>query len=217
MSHKFYIAAILIFVSLQASAREDQEDLSSLVERLQKIQAIAGDFIQFSEDQRGSRSEPSNGSFKAKRPGFFYWHTHSPLEQAIYSDGKTVTVYDPDLEQATIQASDPRSENTPAVLFSGNIDQIGALYEVDTVSDNGTTVEYQLTPIGEETLFETLSIRFNGIQISDMRLKDSLGQKNVVSFVQTEINPPLSEADFVPKLPKGTDIIEDLPMGGLQP
>ena len=81
----------------------DQSGLDALVERLQKISTISGSFVQYSVDQKGVRVQESHGEFKAKRPDFFYWRTEEPLEQEIYSDGERVTVYDPDLEQATIQ------------------------------------------------------------------------------------------------------------------
>lgn len=31
-----------------------------------------------------------------KRPGLFYWHTDAPQEQVVVSDGKNVTLWDPD-------------------------------------------------------------------------------------------------------------------------
>ncbi|MCG8613765.1 MAG: outer membrane lipoprotein chaperone LolA, partial [Pseudomonadales bacterium] len=137
--------------NINSDTTDNQLATEKLAANLKGLETFKSRFVQFMVDKSGAVIQETQGRFLARRPGQFLWHTDPPLEQVIFSDGSLVTVYDPDLEQATVQASDPRSENTPAVLFSGSIEQIGALYEVDTVSDNGTTVEYQLTPIGEET------------------------------------------------------------------
>jgi len=197
------------------SNKPEYSDLSAvnaLIAQLGKIQSISGSFVQIAVDQRGVTIQETKGQFKAKRPGFFYWRTSEPLEQEIYSDGERVVVFDPDLEQATIQSAGKDVENTPAVLFSGDPSKVSAIYEVERLSLEGQGVQYLLRPKSTESVFDRLRLRFDGLQLSEMRLRDSLGQESSISFIQTEINPSLTAADFEPDLPEGTDIIEDLPL-----
>lgn len=185
--------------------------IDALVARLNHIKSIQGSFVQFAVDQRGVSIQESRGSFKAKRPDYFYWRTDAPLEQEIYSNERFVTVFDPDLEQATIQANTRQSDQTPAVLFSGDTTRIDSLYLVEETGEGGNVAQFVLTPRSGDSLFEKLRIRFEGSQLAEMRLRDSLGQESTIRFIQTEINLELSDDVFEPKLPEGTDIIEDIP------
>lgn len=188
-----------------------KKGLVQLVERLSKINSISGEFFQYSVDQKGVRVQESRGEFKAQRPGKFYWYTQDPLEQGIYSDGSYVTIYDPDLEQATVQKMSDQIQSTPAVLFSGDVNTIGEQFNVELRQFDEVSAQFLLTPKTTESLFERMLIRFNGAQIAEMRLSDSLGQENTVSFIHTQMNQSFPDSVFAPQLPEGTDVIRDLP------
>lgn len=218
LRYLFVLAMALSLSGVSSAADNDaaaSSALTQLVDRLTKIETISGAFVQFSVDQKGVRLQESKGEFKAQRPGKFYWHTESPLEQSIYSDGKTVTVYDPDLEQATIQKLSNEISATPAVLFSGDTANIGEQFNVDVRVWDEIVTQFLLTPKTSDSLFEKMILKFEGAQLAEMRLSDSLGQENSVSFVRTQLNQKFSEQDFQPILPEGTDIIRDLPAQAL--
>ncbi|TNC83036.1 MAG: outer membrane lipoprotein carrier protein LolA [Oleiphilus sp.] len=189
---------------------ELSEDLAELVKLLNGIRSISGAFVQYAVDKRGTTIQESRGSFKAKRPDYFFWHTEAPLEQMIYADGKQLTVYDPDLEQATVQPHNTQTEQSPAILFSGKTDVIARMYSVDQQVIDQATRQFTLHPRDKESLFETMRIRFSGSQLLEMRLRDSLGQESTISFVHTEVNSEIPDSAFEPALPAGTDVIEDL-------
>jgi len=211
--HLLSIVVILCFQTAYAkeSIASDASALEKLVQQLDKLDSFSGSFIQFSVDQKGTRIQESRGEFKAKRPGLFYWHTDQPLEQTIYSNGREVTVYDPDLEQATVQRMDHRVQTTPALLFSGDTAKIGEQFEVELRQWDELFTQYLLTPKTKDSLFERLLVRFEGKVLSEMRLTDALGQESTVSFIQMQVNLELPESTFVPDLPPGTDIIRDIP------
>lgn len=204
----FSILSVLC-VSMQLSAATA---LDSLVERLQNIETIEGSFVQYMVDQKGSRLQETKGTFKARRPGLFYWATRDPLEQYIYANEERVTIYDPDLEQATVQRVDKQIQATPAILFSGDTQAIGREFTVEQRDYEANTVQYLLTPRAGDSLFERLLIRFEGAQLVEMRLSDSLGQESTVHFVETQMNNPIPVDAFEPELPPGTDVIKDLPV-----
>jgi outer membrane lipoprotein carrier protein len=212
---KFVVIICFQVITFQAFADTGQPSdlgLSKLVERLGKIQTFSGAFVQESVDPKGRRIQESKGELKAQRPGLFYWHTKEPLEQVIYSSPSEVIVYDPDLEQATIQKISAQSQITPAILFSGDVGRIGDLFDVEYRAINDTVSQFLLTPITEDSLFERLRIRFEGQHLKAMHLTDALGQVSSLSFVYTEVNLVFPKDTFKPKLPKGTDIIRDIPL-----
>lgn len=190
--------------------------LQTLVARLEMIRTITGDFVQHSVDQKGVRLQEARGNFKAKRPGKFYWYTAAPMEQTVYSDGINVTVYDPDLEQATVQPVTNEIDNTPAILFSGDIDTIGQLFRVEerVWGDNESmaVAQYVLFPTSPDSLYAQLRVRFDNDVLIEMRLLDSLGQQNTITFENVELNPDLPANAFAPTLPANTDIIREVPI-----
>lgn len=212
---KFTVIISLLVISLQVSAVTEQTSalgLSKLVERLGEINTFSGAFIQESVDPKGRRIQESKGELKAQRPGLFYWHTKEPLEQVVYSNETHVTVYDPDLEQATVQKVNAQSQTTPAILFSGNVDRIGELFDVEYRKVDEAVAQFVLTPKTKDSLFERLKIRFEGKHLKSMHISDALGQVSSLSFIYSEINLVFPDDTFVPKLPKGTDIIRDVPL-----
>jgi outer membrane lipoprotein carrier protein len=215
LANKFFFIICIQVLSFQVFADANLSPdmgLSKLVERLGKIQTFSGAFIQESVDPKGRRIQESKGELKAQRPGLFYWHTKEPLEQIIYSNATEVTVYDPDLEQATIQKLNAQSQTTPAILFSGDVGRIGDLFEVEYREINDSASQFLLTPKTEDSLFERLKIRFEGERLKAMHLTDALGQVSSLSFIYSEVNLVFPTGTFTPNLPKGTDIIRDIPV-----
>lgn len=196
----------------ETSTSSDKNNaLDQLVSRLSKITTFSGSFIQYAVDQKGTRIQESKGQLKADRSGLFFWQTTAPLEQIVVSNGKEVTVYDPDLDQATIQEVGQQAQTTPAILFSGDTKTIGENYFVESKTQVANSVQYLLKPKNKESLFDKLVVRFEGDSIQELRITDALGQESTMSFVETKINPVFSSDTFTLKLPKGTDIIRDVP------
>jgi outer membrane lipoprotein carrier protein len=198
----------------EASKNSDTDStaLNKLVTALNHIKTFSGTFVQYSVDQKGSRIQESRGELIADRAGLFYWHTSEPLEQIVISNGREVSVYDPDLEQVTIQKVGEKAQTTPAILFSGDTNEIGDLFKVEYRELVGGIVQFLLTPKEQESLFERLKIRFHGANIEELRITDALGQESTMSFIQTQVNLELPADTFIAKYPEGTDIIRDMPV-----
>ncbi len=211
-----YSVLLLSLVSLNSVGSPNGAALNALVDRLAAIETIEGQFVQYVVDQKGTRLQETKGAFKARRPGMFYWATKEPLEQYIYANNDEVTIYDPDLEQATVQRVNKQVQATPALLFSGDITAIGNQFDVEQRDFEGVAVQFLLTPKQGDSLFERLLIRFEGKQLVEMRLSDSLGQESTVHFVETQVNNEIGDQAFEASFPEGTDVIRDLPVQNVQ-
>lgn len=146
------------------------------------------------------------GTMQVKRPGQFRWETTSPAKQLIVTSGKTVWIYDPDLEQAVRQNMDEQVGNTPALLLSGQTGTIMKSFRV--TQPNAGQPYFVLYPKSEDGVFESLGIRFTNNAPSQMILKDSLGQQTTIIFSNVKLNPSLSSSTFNFTPPKGTDVID---------
>ncbi|MCF9046370.1 outer membrane lipoprotein chaperone LolA [Acinetobacter nectaris] len=196
----------------------EQQATQSLVKQLSGLRSFTANFEQTTKangktvvQKKGLTSQHLNQTFtgviKVERPGKFFWETTQPSKQSIITTGKTIWIYDPDLQQVVRQNVSDQVANTPALLLSGNTNTIMQAYKV--TQPDQTKNYYTLLPRAKDTAFQDLTISF-GAQGTPtlMILNDSLGQVTTVHFnnVAKNVDIPASVFHFVP--PKGTDIID---------
>lgn len=212
------LAPVMSTTVFAATAATEQQATANLVKQLSNIRSLTANFEQTTKitnpkatQKKGLSAQHMNQTFrgvmKVQRPGKFYWETTAPSKQTIATTGKTVWIYDPDLQQAVRQSLDEQVSNTPALLLSGNTNQIMQSYRV-TQPNKGKTY-YKLYPKASDGVFESLTISFGANKApSLMILEDSLGQTTYINFSNVKVNAsiPASTFNFTP--PKGTDIID---------
>lgn len=200
--------ATLLF-ALPAQAKDSGEAAAELASILESYQSFQSSFIQIVVNDNGNRVQESRGSLKAKRPGLFYWETSQPHSQFVVSDGNTVEVYDPDLEQVTVHSLDQKVSTTPALLLSGEVDNLDETYRVSMQSTGENIREFTLEPRSEDSLFVSLRLTFSGGELQEMRMEDSLSQLSVLSFQDVRLNEAVEDSAFVLEYPDGVDVIRD--------
>lgn len=202
------LAAALVFSS-SLMAEDSKKSVSDLAELLQSYETYQADFIQIVVNEDGTKVQETRGALKAKRPGLFYWETDAPLSQFIVSNGHTVEVYDPDLEQVTVHGLDGRVQTTPALLLSGEVDNLEDTYRVSDRQVSDDTREFTLEPKSEDSLFVSLQLTFFKNELQEMRMQDSLSQLSVLSFDHIQLNAAVDKSAFTLEYPEGVDVIRD--------
>ncbi|MCW4149131.1 outer membrane lipoprotein chaperone LolA [Halomonas sp. 18H] len=197
------LGALVALTPLAASADEGAERLAGMLEPLKTYSA---EFDQKILDSGGQRLQEASGQMWLARPGRFRWEVDAPYQQIVVSDGAEVTLYDPDLKQATVQALDERVTHTPALLLSGSADELTESYDV-TRSQQGTAETFTLTPKNPDTLFESLKMTFYSETLGRLQMTDSTGQRTAIEFDNTEQNAEIADSRFSLELPEGTDVI----------
>ena len=200
-------------------AASEQQATANLVKQLGGIHSLSANFEQTTKATSASKApqkkgltgqhmnQTFKGVMKVARPGKFFWETTSPSKQTIVTSGKTVWIYDPDLQQAVRQSLDDQVANTPALLLSGNTSQIMQSYRV--TQPDKTKTYYTLLPKDRDGAFQSLTISFGANKApSLMILEDSLGQTTYVRFNNVKLNPSIAASTFNFAPPKGTDIID---------
>jgi len=109
---RMLLLTVLSFTSVAAMA-DDEVAVQRLTELLNQAQTINARFSQLTLDGSGTQLQETAGQLALKRPGLFRWHTDAPMEQLLVSNGEKVWLYDPDLQQVTIQTLDQRLTHTP--------------------------------------------------------------------------------------------------------
>jgi len=190
------------------SAHADEKDVARLTQLLEKSQTISARFSQLTLDASGTSLQETSGQMSVKRPGLFYWHTDAPQEQVVVSDGQKVTLWDPDLEQATIKKLDVRLNQTPALLLSGDVSKISQSFDI-TSKEQGEVMDFTLKPKTKDTLFDSLRVSFRRGLINDMQLVDSVGQRTNILFNGVKANEAIPASKFQFKIPEGADVIQE--------
>jgi outer membrane lipoprotein carrier protein len=129
-SHASYPHAVASTGADHAPAHADDKDVARLTQLLETSKTLTANFSQLTLDGSGTQLQETRGDMVLQRPGLFYWHTEAPNEQTMVSDGKKVTLWDPDLEQATIKKLDERLTQTPALLLSGDVSKISQSFDI---------------------------------------------------------------------------------------
>lgn len=205
MIKKISLLLVLLMFTTSALADSATEKLQSY---LKQMQTLEGSFQQLTLDARGNRMQEAEGSVQLAKPGRFYWSTEQPFPQVLVSNGTTLWVYDPDLEQVTIQTLDERSTQSPAIILSGEASDLTKHFSINA-TETGKRVVFDLIPLQQDSLFEELSLDFVEGRISALQLTDSLGQKTRVDLTITQFNQPLDNQVFEFEVPPHVDVIQE--------
>ena len=181
------------------------EDIQQLRDLLQPITSLSARFQQQITDGDGYELQASEGLFQVSQPNRLRWVVETPMPQQIIADGVTLWIYDPDLEQVIIQPFNDDIAATPAILFSGDLDQLDDAYFVTQLAEG----RFELKPEQGGSLFDSMTIAFDGAKPASIALTDTLGQVTSISFTELDINPALSGDLFVFEAPDGVDVINN--------
>ncbi|MFT6429365.1 MAG: outer membrane lipoprotein carrier protein [Halopseudomonas sp.] len=202
--------ATLCLLSLPFAAMADEQSVAAerLNILLSRASTMSANFSQMTLSSNGASLQEATGSVVLKRPGMFRWHTDPPAEQLLVSDGEQIWLYDPDLEQVTIQKMDKRLTHTPALLLSGDVSKLEENFNI-TVIESGDVSEFLLTPKANDTLFDNLRLSFQGEKINDMQMSDAIGQRTNILFQNVKTNESMQQSQFSFDIPSGVDVISE--------
>ena len=209
MKKHFVNLFVAVMVLVSSSAMAEENSIVKLQSFLQKMALVEAKFVQHNYDGKGSILQTMKGILLAKKPGKFRWETEDPYHQLLVTDGETLWLFDQDLEQVTIQPLDKRVIATPALMFTGAMDQIGNAYEV-YAEQMDAEWHFVLIPKNADVLFDRLRLEFDSQQlISRMIIKDEVGQKTVLTFKDVVVKESIADDLFTFVPPEGVDVIQN--------
>lgn len=204
---RMLLLAVMAMLVLPAQA-DDAAAVARLTHLLSQAQTLTARFSQLTLDGSGTQLQETAGELSLKRPGLFRWHTDAPQEQLLVSNGQKVWLFDPDLNQVTIQTLDQRLTHTPALLLSGDVSKISDNFAISH-KEGGSVVDFILKPKAKDSLFDNLRLSFRNGVINDMQLIDGSGQRTNILFLGVQMNQPLDAAQFSFQPPADADVIEE--------
>lgn len=199
----FVAAGLMLFAGAASAGARDQLDSFT-----RGLKTLDGRFTQQVFDAKGKLKESSSGRVALSAPRQFRWEYAKPYPQQIVADGKTVWIYEPDLQQVTKRAQDAEERSSPltALIDPSKLDAQFAVQESGTSHGLGWVT---LTPKGDASSagFRTAKLGFGPQGLSRMQVVDQLGQRTDISFSAWKRNGALPAATFRFTPPKGVDVI----------
>lgn len=193
----------LAMIALQAHAG----GIEQMASFLSSTHSASGSFSQETVSQRGGQGvKMLSGSFMFKRPGKFVWTYEKPYKQVIISNGKRVSVWDPDLKQVTVRSMASTMPSSPAAILFGSND-FRKDFSVKNLPEEGGMEWIEAVPKARESSFESFRIGFKDAMPAAMELHDSFGQTMKLKFSGMKRNPEISASRFEFTPPKGAEIL----------
>ncbi len=195
---------------------------------LEPLSSVRADFRQQLYSADDYQIQDNTGHMVVSAPGKIRWIIDSPMEQWLISDGLTLWLYDPDLEQVIIKPFDPRISAAPALLLTGSISELSTTFRVSEldISEGGSNQpgldekavangqtsnkrRFKLIPHDSESLYEYLMFDFKGPKPAEIVIVDSLGQRTRIIFNKVTLNEQIDPKLYSFEPPPGIDIIHD--------
>lgn len=209
---KRFLTAVLIAASVSGAWADGLKSLESF---MKNAHAGKADFTQSvtSPPKAGqeARTKVSSGTFEFQRPGKFKFNYTKPFEQLIVADGKTLWLYDADLNQVTQRAQAQVLASTPAAILTSATD-LKALQ-----ADFGLSAQ----PASEGLEWVLASPKVKGGQLKSVRvgftpegqlaaldIEDSFGQRSLMQFKGLQTLAALPASTFQFSVPKGADVLK---------
>ena len=205
------LGALVLLVAADVVADGDSETLAALLDSMSSYRA---DFEQVVTSQFGEVLQTATGTMHLERPARLRWQVDEPYPQLVVANGETVWVYDPDLEQVTVQLFEETVRGTP-MMFLTDSAMLEENFEVRTKSTTEDSEKrFALSPRDPEStaLFREITLTFSAAgPLTGLDIVDDLDQRTAMVFRHGEINPVLESGLFEFEVPAGVDVIGNLP------
>ena len=200
------ISSFLLMSASSAVMASDVEDLSA---KLQSHQRLSAKFQQYSLGEGSAREEVSEGVLWLEGSEKFRWETEKPFPQVIVSDGLSLWVYDPDLEQVTRRPLGEGEVMTPARVLGGSLSQLKSYFDVTLIDAGASNTLYELKPLqAEQAEFKRLRMLFTEDRLAELLIEDTLGQRSLIMLTDITFPESFDATFFHFEPPIGVDLIE---------
>jgi outer membrane lipoprotein carrier protein len=181
-------------------------DASALDAFIENVHSFTASFEQevWTADQE--LLETSTGHLSLRRPDRFRLSYDTPYESLVVADGRTLWMYEVDLEQVTRAPLDDGLSQAPAMLLSGD-EGISDNFDVAQTYRLADRDWVKLTPKQPGGDYSSVLIGFADGFPAELEVVDGLRQTTRIVFADVELNPELDDVEFEFVPPPGVDVI----------
>jgi len=200
-------AFLLGLLALTGHAHADRAALEAF---MQDVDSFSARFEQTLYAGTGEELQSQSGRVTLQRPARFRWEYDAPDAgaggQTLVSDGERVWLYDPELEQVTVNRIDERVAGTPLVVLMGD-EPLDSAFGIAELGESDGISWLELTPSRPDTDFEAVYLGFDGADLAALELRDSFDQSTQIRFEDFDADTPPASDVFTFQVPDGVDVI----------
>jgi len=213
-----YFWIILIFIlflrSVGQPVAEEKDLLHQIQKQYQSIRSFSGGFIQSSH-----RADTETGHKKAeglvsyKRPGKMRWLYEAPEEQLLVINGQTMWLYDPLLENVTVQKLEKITEGTALsfLLGLGNLQDDFIHRGISKnllIGQEGLIIELEPKKSTANLAFIQLNVHPETYNLQTIALMDQQDNYRTIQLMNIKYNLEIEDSFFEFTVTNDMEVIE---------
>jgi outer membrane lipoprotein carrier protein len=197
-----------------APAREPalEDVVAGLEGTYSRISDLRADFTQNAFNKSLGQTIKAEGTVYLKKGGKMRWEYKTPSPQQIVSDGKSLWVYTPELNQVNVGEA-PRALAGPAGSFLAGLGRLREEFSIRFLNplkvDEGGRPVLDLRPKAPTPVLTRLILSVDPKEylVRKAVLYDQFDNTVTMSFTKVAINSSLGDALFTFTPPKGTAVV----------
>jgi outer membrane lipoprotein carrier protein len=208
------LAVLVWILPPPPAAAQPLEDVVAGVEGVYARMAdLRADFTQDAFNKSLGQTIRADGTMYLKRPGKMRWEYRTPSPQQIISDGQSLWVYTPDLNQVNVGEA-PRALAGPAGSFLAGLGKVREEFTARylnpaTKTDEAGNPVLDLTPKRPTPVLTRLILAVDGkdFLVRKAVLYDQFDNTVTMLFTRIAVNSGLAERLFTFTPPKGVAVV----------
>ncbi len=212
ISPNAFPAAVLAKEVNLKKVKEKSTTTRNLIDFLNKTDSLTARFIHKQVSSSGKVIE-FEGRLFFRRPDRLKWLVEKPYSQLQLLRGKEFLLYDPDLEQVTVQTLDESLDGTPAgLLFASGpkaedrLKKRYNLYAAPSKNNISWVLAIPKNP-SEDGFNIEIGINEEGF-IAEILTTDVFKRSSRIIFKNIKQNTVIDDAVFIPVIPTGVEYVE---------
>ena len=215
MKYLWIILIYLLFLGSVGQPAAEEKDLLRLIQKqYQNIRSFSGRFIQTShrvDTETGPKK--AEGLVSYKRPGKMRWLYEAPEEQLLVINGQTMWLYDPLLENVTVQKLEKITEGTALsfLLGLGNLQADFIHREISKsllIGKDGLIVELEPKKSTANLAFIQLNVHPETYNLQTIALMDKQDNYRTIQLMNMKYNLEIEDNFFEFTLTNDMEIIK---------
>jgi len=205
---------LLILGPVCQTVAEEKNLLQLIQKQYQSISSFSGDFIQTSH-----RADTETGPKKAEglvsyeRPGKMRWFYEAPEEQLLVTNGQKMWLYDPLLENVTVQKLEKITEGTALsfLLGLGNLQDDFIHKEISKnllIGQDGLIVELEPKKTTANLAFIQLNVHPETYNLQAVALVDQQDNYRTIQLMNIKYNLEIEDSFFEFTITNDMEVIE---------
>ena len=203
------IVLMLVLLAVPASAQTLDDAIRGVEGAYGRMTDLKADFTQTAFNKSLNQTIPATGKVYLKKGGKLRWEYAEPTPQQIVSDGKTIWIYTPTLNQVNTGPA-PEALAGPAGSFLSGLGKLREHFSVRLLNpaqpkDADGNVVLDLTPKQPLPTLQRLILGFdpNGWRLRKAVVYDQFENTVTMQFTNLAINSGLEDKLFAFITPKG--------------